>query len=231
MITTLQLFFLRSLIRQKEQILSSLCFGLSLALLLSLGTADAADSVKKEQFAVMLFVILLITTSWMIMKSSTSHEKEQTLTTLLLHPFKASHIIISYSSVVMALSLITHLILGWILAVLFGVAGGGGGLMSSLIICLMPYLLGLVPLGCLCSTLTIHSSHSGHNSSALLFPVIYFPLATPLTLVSIQTFKLLWHDSDSLVRLSSYPSFWLLCALGVFYAVLSINLFSQVVSS
>lgn len=216
-------FFVLSMMSNKEQVLSPLSFGLALVLLIAVGTSALPADAKIIIYPTLLFVIGLIVLSWMLLKHFHTFAQEHTLITLLLHPFRPLTITCAFGLLILTINLITFIGLGWLLAAMLGVSTSLGWLLS-LTACLSPYLLGMVPLGFLCCLLTTITP-----SSTMLFPVIYFPLATPLTLASIEVYALLWQSSAPGLDGASYAitgPLGLLMLLGGFFALLSTWLIS-----
>ena len=180
------------------------------------------ESAKSTMFPTVFFVVGLIILSWILLKNFHIFEQENTITTLILHPFQPLTILVVFSSLLFMITLISYVGLGWILMMLFGFNSSPGWIIP-LIICLVPYLMGAIPLGFLCCLLTSSSS-----SSTLLFPVIYFPLVTPLTLASIEVYKLLWRGAgvgagsgvEGFVLSMTQPV-GMLITMGGFFALLS----------
>lgn len=216
-------FFVLSLMSNKEHVLSPMSFGLSLVLLLAVGTSALPEDAKITMYPTLLFVIGLIVLSWMLLKHFHTFAQEHTLTTLLLHPFKPLAIALTFGLIILTINLITFIGLGWLLAAMLGLSLTPGWL-GALTACLPPYLLGMVPLGVLCCLLTTITP-----ASTMLFPVIYFPLATPLTLASIEVYTLLWQSSapgiEGVTSAITGP-IGLLILLGGFFALLSTWLIS-----
>ena len=174
-------------------------------------------------FPTVFFVVGLIILSWILLKNFHIFEQENTITTLILYPFQPLTILIVFSSLLFVVTLISYVGLGWILMMLFGFSSSPNWIIP-LIICLIPYLIGAIPLGFLCCILTTASS-----SSTLLFPVIYFPLVTPLTLASIEVYKLLWQGAGGGgggVVLSMIQPVGMLVTIAGFFAALSAGLVS-----
>ena len=194
--------------------MSPLSFGLSLVLLLSLGASSLEQTAKVDLYCHTSFVIALVVISWFLMKVFATLEKENTLETLISQPFRATDIMISLGLPMLVVGVVTTLVLSLMLGYFIEIPEPNSHFIER-VACLTAYLTGLIPLGILCCTLT--------QSSPMLFPIIYFPLATPLTLVTIQSFKVLWQSPQ--LSSEALSPFGTLLLLGVFFAIISGLLF------
>lgn len=198
----------------KELVASPLSFGLSLVLLLSLGASSLDPAAKGDLYCHTSFVISLIVLSWLLMKVFATLDRENTLEVLITQPFRPTDIMISLALPMLIVGLVTTLVLNLLLGYFVDLPEPNSHL-TEMVVCLTIYLTGLIPLGILCCTLT--------QSSPMLFPIIYFPLATPLTLVTIQSFKVLWQSPQ--LSSEALTPFGTLMLLGVFFAIISGLLF------
>lgn len=219
---SLLMFFVRSIFARKEQILSPLMFALALVLLFSATAANLEPEQKKELFMGMSPVIALIVTSWFFMRLFSYFEKERVIETVLLIPqnplqlFTALFLptfVLSWGS-----SLFMVLAFGQFLGVPLPAESG-----FWIMVCFALYLLALTSLGILCSVLTTESTRNN-----MLFPMVYFPLAVPLTLVSMQSVKVLLQPVGSAEFSSLHPAAVLLFLALFFYGV-SALLFAAVI--
>jgi heme exporter protein B len=86
----------------------------------------------------------------------------------------------------------------------------------------MGALAGLAPLGVLLSALTLKA-----NSRQILYPLLYFPLTTPVLLAAVQA-SLIYGETGVVTQAVSTWS-WLLLAFTVIYFTLGILLYGELV--
>ncbi|MFN7640396.1 MAG: hypothetical protein ACK5PR_01455, partial [bacterium] len=110
-----------------------------------------------------------------------------------------------------------------LLANLFLNEGRDNLLDSSMMGIALIALLGLGALGVLLSTMMLRS-----NAKQILYPLIYFPLTTPVLLAAVESSRAHLVDGSSLEKLLSS---WLglLVIFGIMYFTLSLLLFGELV--
>ena len=110
-----------------------------------------------------------------------------------------------------------------LLANLFLNEGRDNLLDSSMMGIALIALLGLGALGVLLSTMMLRS-----NAKQILYPLIYFPLTTPVLLAAVESSRAHLVDGSSLAKLLSS---WLglLVIFGIMYFTLSLLLFGELV--
>jgi heme exporter protein B len=103
---------------------------------------------------------------------------------------------------------------------------GRGSLLSlSLVAVALLSLLALGAIGVLLSTMMLRS-----NARQILYPLIYFPLTTPVLLSAVESSRALLVDGSSLEKLlSSWLGLLVIC--GIMYFTLSLLLFGELVKS
>lgn len=96
-------------------------------------------------------------------------------------------------------------------------------LSSSVFVVALVALLGLGSIGVLLSTMMLRS-----NAKQILYPLIYFPLTTPVLLAAVEASRAIIVDGTSLEKLLSS---WLglLVIFGIMYFTLSLLLFGELV--
>ncbi|MCY4380540.1 MAG: heme exporter protein CcmB [Proteobacteria bacterium] len=215
----LLLFFISSTLGQKEQAISALMFGISLVILCALATENLSGPPLRDLYVGLSFIITLITLSWFFMRIFANFFIDRTLETLMILPRNHHLIFVSCTCPILIFAVTSSLLLTWLLSHFLGLTLDLE-LMLTLGLSLAVYVFGLTPLGILCGLLTTYD-----RDNSLLFPLIYFPLATPLTIVSLQSSKVIWHNFEVVMSNSIAPIILPACMAGFFFC-LSLLLFN-----
>lgn len=205
-----------------ERWLSPLLFALTLILLF----AFAFGRVER-QFLPQLYIATTFLTAFFSLQIAFSRilepdMQDRVFDQLRSYPVSPSAWFLSKYSIVMLLGVLI-LVPTLLLANLFLNEGQSNLLSSSVAVVAFGALFGLGAIGVLLSTMMLRS-----NAKQILYPLIYFPLTTPVLLSAVESSRSILVDGKNLEYLLG-SWFGLLLIFGVMYFTLSLLLFGELI--
>ena len=200
----------KGLFSESQILLAPLCLVWCLVILLSLVFSGLADPWKGTVVIGQCLVAVLVALSWFLMKVFYGLRRGGVYDHLRLVPVGPLTLFLAYSFLGLLFGLVALVgILGGSVLLAGGVeVVGGWSFVRSLILATLGFIMGLVPLGVLCSLLTVRSTRE-----SFVFPLIFYPLSVPLALAVLVSLKAGVESEGSLL-------WWMV----FFYFVLSLAL-------
>ena len=173
---------LKGLAVERHKITGTLSLSWSLLLMLSI----SADAMRDDHPGVFLYTAVLLTTmicvSWFLMKIFSNLQDGGAYNDLRVLPVTPRVLFLSYTAITVIFSLsalITNGALGiWLSGGVTGV--GGWEVVGAVMIAQAALILGLAPLGVMCSLITANTRRESY-----VFPLLFYPLALPLAIASL----------------------------------------------
>ena len=207
-----------------ERFLSPLLFAITVLVLFSfaLGEIDGPDAAKlivAETFLTAFFALQIS-----FSRSLDPDMQDRVFDVLRTYPISPTAWFISKYVLVMIMGSLI-LLPTMALSSFFYAKSGVSMLSTPLITIAMTALAGMAVLGVLLTTMTMRS-----GSKQILYPLLYFPLTTPVLLSAVESSKAVLIDNESLSALSSS---WLglLIIFGIIYFTLGLLLFGELVKA
>ena len=218
---TLLSHFINIELQQKERWVSPLLFSTTVLLLFFFASGRVEDELVVTMFITQTLITTFLALQLSFMRSFESESQDRVYDLLRSYPINPySWYLAKYLSTCLAGSLVCFATLG--LSLFFNAETGIDLFHWELFVILTVAISGLVSIGILLAQLTL-----GAKSKQVLYPILYFPLTSPVLLGAVESARAILSGGESL---DSLFGSWLglLAVFSVIYFTLGILFFEEV---
>lgn len=206
----------------KERLISPILFATTMLILFAFGIGETSEDLIIKIFLAQTFLTLLFSLQITFARIFDPDEKDKVFQLLQCYPINhAAWFLGKYTLVILVGSLV--LVPTMLLAGLLNHNPKAPLLTPEIFLIAFLALAGLASIGVLLSAMTLKAS-----GREVLFPLIYFPLSTPVLLAAIQSSQVLLSGNNSDIL---WQWVGLLVCFDVIYVTLGILLFGELAGS
>lgn len=217
-------FFRHGLMAEKsdlERIISPILFAITMMLVFSFAVGEVDPSIKAKIYLAQTFVTALLALQLGFSRIFEPDRQDRVFDQIRTYPINAAAWYCAKYVLVVTLggsTLIPTMLFGAFLN-----QTEKNPLFSwSVVLVGLLALAGLAAIGVLLATMTLKA-----QSRQILYPILYFPLTTPVLLAAVNVSEMILQDSG--VTEQSMPWLWLLIGFDVIYITLGILMYPELV--